>query len=183
MSRVGKQPIPIPEGVKIAVNGKTVETTGAKGVVKTPILDNIAVALQDKQFVVTAGNQEKKTKAAHGLVRVLVANAIVGVTTGYQKVLAIVGTGYNARLKGRTLELAIGFIKPYTLDIPEGLTLEVPTPQRIVVKGCDKQLVGEFAATIRRVKQPDNYKGKGIRYEKEKIEIKPGKSAQGATAK
>lgn len=180
MSRIGKQPIPIPEGVKIAIQDKAVEVTGPKGKVCEPIVENISVEQQDKELVVKALNSEKQTKAAHGLVRALIANAIVGVTTGYQKVMAIVGTGYNARLKGKTLELAVGFILPVTLNIPEGLTVEVPTPIRIVIKGCNKQLVGEFAATIRRVKEPDNYKGKGIRYEAEKIKLKAGKSFAGA---
>jgi len=176
MSRIGKQPIPIPEGVKIAIQDNAVEVTGPKGKVREAIPANITVTLQEKQAIVKALNDEKKTNAAHGLMRVLIANAIVGVTTGYQKALSIVGTGYNARLKGKTLELAVGFILPLTLNIPDGLTVEVPTPIRIVVKGCNKQLVGEFAATIRRIKEPDHYKGKGIRYEAEKIILKAGKS-------
>lgn len=180
MSRIGKQPIPIPEGVKIAIQDTAVEVTGPKGKVREAIPENINVAMQDNQVIVKALNTTKKTNSAHGLVRVLIANAITGVTTGYQKVMAIVGTGYNARLKGKTLELAVGFILPVTLNIPEGLTVEVPTPIRIVVKSCNKQQVGEFAATIRRVKKPDNYKGKGIRYEAEKIKLKAGKSFAGA---
>lgn len=176
MSRIGKQPIPIPEGVKIAIQNNAVEVTGPKGTVREAIPENIQVEIQDKQVFVKALNTEKKTNSAHGLVRVLIANAIVGVTTGYQKALVINGTGFNARLKGKTLELAIGFIRPVTLNIPDEVTVEVPNPTRIVVKSCYKQKVGEYAATIRRQKEPDNYKGKGIKYESEKLKLKAGKS-------
>ncbi len=180
MSRIGKKPIPIPEGVKVAVKDRAVEITGPKGKVQEPLFQNIAVEVQDKQVVVKCIQDTKQSRAFHGLVRSLINNAVIGVSTGYQRALLIVGTGYNARLKGKTLELQVGYILPVSLPIPETLTVELTSPTRIVLKGCDKQLIGEFAAAIRRAHAPDSYKGKGIRYETEKIKLKAGKSFAGA---
>lgn len=182
MSRIGKKPIDIPDGVKVTVQDCTVEVNSSKGKIKESIPENITVAVQDKKITVTRHNEDKKTRAYQGLVRALLNNAVIGVSTGYQKALQIFGTGYNARLKGKTLELQVGFILPIVMEIPEGLTVETPTPIRIVVKGCNKQQVTQFAARIRRVREPDSYKGKGIRYDNEVFIPKPGKSFAGAGA-
>ena len=183
MSRIGKKIIPIPEGVKVSIKSGSIELTGPQGTVQQPFPSVISVECDEanKLIRVTRPDDEKQSKSLHGLVRALVANAVVGVTKGYKKSLDVVGGGYNAKLKGKQLELQVGYSLPRTLMIPEGLVVEAPTPLKIIIKGCDKHLVGQFAANVRAVRPPDSYKGKGIRYEGEVIKIKAGKTFAGAS--
>lgn len=180
MSRIGKRPIAIPDGVKITVQNNMVEIVGPKGKLKETIPNQITVEIQDKVLTVKRLNENKQTRAFHGMLRALLNNAVIGVSTGFQKGLQLFGTGYNARLKGKTLELQVGFILPVALEIPEGLTIETPSPIRITIKGSNKQLVGEFTSRIRSIREPDAYKGKGIRYDNEVLKLKAGKSFAGA---
>ncbi len=178
MSRIGNKAIPLPDGVKLDVTPKFAEVSGPKGKVHQLIHPNIKVEIDEesKSVKVTRPDDTKENKALHGLVRALIANAVAGVTKGFEKALNIVGTGYNAKLKGKHLELQIGFCLPVNMMIPEGITVEVPEPTRIVIKGCDKQQVGQFAADVRKVRPPEPYKGKGIRYADEVVKLKAGKS-------
>jgi len=178
MSRIGKKPIPIPDGVKVNLNGNKAEVSGKLGSMTQEFHSSMAVVVNDeaKCLEVSRPNDEKANKALHGLVRSLLANAVHGVSQGFEKKLEIVGTGYNAKLKGKHLELQIGFCLPITMEIPEGLSLEAPSPTKITIKGCNKQMVGQFAANVRAIRPPEPYKGKGIKYEGEIILRKAGKS-------
>ena len=177
MSRIGRQPIPLPAGVTVAIEPETVRVNGPKGALSERIHKDIEVTQDGEQLVVSRPTDRGEHRALHGLTRSLVANMVHGVTTGYEKRLEIQGVGYRAQLKGRNLELAIGFSHPVGVSAPEGVEFEVPQPTRVVVKGISKQLVGETAAIIRKQRPPEPYKGKGIRYEGEHVQRKVGKRA------
>jgi large subunit ribosomal protein L6 len=177
MSRIGRAPIPIPEGVTVDLSGQNVVVTGPKGELRHTVVEPIRIAEQDGQLVVTRPTDRGPHRALHGLSRSLVANMVEGVSQGFARSLEIQGVGYRAQLKGQALELAVGFSHPVTIEPPEGITFEVPSPTAVVVRGIDKQAVGEIAAQIRAVRPPEPYKGKGIRYEGEAVRRKVGKRA------
>ena len=177
MSRIGRKPIPIPTGVTIKVDPEVVSVTGPRGALSERKNRDIAVAEEDGQLVVTRPTDRKDHKALHGLTRTLIANMVQGVTGGFSKTLEIQGVGYRAALKGRDLELALGYSHPVPIKAPEGIEFEVPQPTRVIVKGNSKQQVGEIAAIIRKQRPPEPYKGKGIRYQGEYVQRKVGKRA------
>jgi large subunit ribosomal protein L6 len=177
MSRIGRKPIPVPASVTVAIEPEVVRVAGPRGELSERVHRDITVAQQDGELLVTRPTDRGEHRALHGLTRSLVANMVEGVTTGYQKVLEIQGVGYRAQLRGRDLELALGFSHPVSIKAPEGIEFEVPQPTRVVVKGISKQLVGEVAAGIRKRRPPEPYKGKGIRYEGEYVARKVGKRA------
>jgi large subunit ribosomal protein L6 len=177
MSRIGRQPIPLPAGVTVAIEPETVRVNGPKGELSERVHKDIEVTQDGEQLVVSRPTDRGEHRALHGLTRSLVANMVHGVTTGYEKRLEIQGVGYRAQLKGKNLELAVGFSHPVGVAAPEGIEFEVPQPTRVVVKGISKQLVGETAAIIRKQRPPEPYKGKGIRYEGEHVQRKVGKRA------
>src|SRR3954471_3641479 len=177
MSRIGKKPIPVPSGVTIAISPELVTVNGPRGELQERIHRDITVAQDGEQLVVTRPTDRGEHRALHGLTRSLVANMVEGVTNGYQKTLEIQGVGYRAALKGRDLELALGYSHPVSIKAPEGIEFEVPQPTRVIVKGISKQLVGEVAVNIRKQRPPEPYKGKGIRYEGEYVARKVGKRA------
>jgi large subunit ribosomal protein L6 len=177
MSRIGRQPIPLPAGVTVAIEPETVRVNGPKGALFERIHKDIEVTQDGEQLLVSRPTDRGEHRALHGLTRSLVANMVHGVTTGYEKRLEIQGVGYRAQLKGKNLELAVGFSHPVGVPAPEGIEFEVPQPTRVVVKGISKQLVGETAAIIRKQRPPEPYKGKGIRYEGEHVPRKVGKRA------
>lgn len=176
MSRIGKQPIPVPSGVTVTVDGDTVKVKGPKGELTQAIRPEVTVAVEDGQVVVTRVNDSKANRALHGLTRSLVANMVEGVTDGFRKTLEMVGVGYRAEKKGKTLVINAGYSHPVQYPEPEGLTLSTPAPTQIVVEGIDKQQVGQVAAEIRAVRPPEPYKGKGIRYQGEYVRRKAGKA-------
>lgn len=184
MSRIGKKPIPIPQGVEASINEGWVDVKGPLGSVKQVFPVGVTIELDKgaKILQVKRPDDQKKSKAFQGLTRALIANAVQGVVTGFQKSLSIVGTGFSAKLKGKHLEINVGFCLPVVLMIPEGIKVELPNPTSIVLKSCDKHLVGQFAATIRAIRPPEPYKGKGIRYLHEVVKLKARKGV-GATAK
>lgn len=177
MSRTGKQPIPIPEGVKTEINGSQVKVVGSRGELGRGIPPGIKVEIAKGKILVKRTAEDSVTRSLHGLSRALLANMVRGVSQGFEKTLEIVGTGYRAKLEGENLVLQIGFSHPVKYKIPVGIKIELPRPTRIVVNGVDKQLVGEIASQIRRVYPPEPYKGKGIRYLGEKVRHKVGKAA------
>ena len=177
MSRIGRAPIPVPDGVTVALEGRRVTVTGPKGELEHRIADPIEVAQEDGTLVVRRPTDRGPHRALHGLTRSLVANMVEGVTSGFSRELEIVGVGYRAQLKGKDIELAVGYSHPVTVNPPEGITFEVPSPTEIVVKGIDKQSVGQVAAEIRSIRPPEPYKGKGIRYAGEQVQRKVGKRA------
>jgi large subunit ribosomal protein L6 len=177
MSRIGKQPIPVPAGVTVQIEPELVRVNGPKGELHERVNRDITVAQDDGNIVVTRPTDRAEHRALHGLTRSLVANMVRGVTDGFEKRLEIQGVGYRAQLKGRDLELALGYSHPVPIKAPDGIEFEVPVPTRIVVRGISKQLVGEVAANIRKQRPPEPYKGKGIRYEGEYVARKVGKRA------
>jgi large subunit ribosomal protein L6 len=178
MSRIGRKPIPVPTGVTVKVEPEVVHVTGPRGALSERIHRDIGVEqADDGVLTVTRPTNRGEHRALHGLTRSLVANMVEGVTEGFQKTLEIQGVGYRATLKGRNLELALGYSHPVSIPAPEGIEFEVPVPTRVVVKGISKQLVGEIAANIRKQRPPEPYKGKGIRYEGEYVARKVGKRA------
>jgi len=177
MSRIGKRPIPVPSGVTIAIDPERVTVNGPKGELSERINREITVQQDGDEVVVTRPTDRGEHRALHGLTRTLVANMVVGVTDGFEKRLEIQGVGYRAQLKGRDLELALGYSHPVSVKAPDGIEFEVPMPTRIVVRGASKQQVGEIAAIIRKQRKPEPYKGKGIRYEGEYVARKVGKRA------
>ena len=177
MSRIGRQPIPVPAGVTIAIEPGSVRVNGPKGELSERIHKDISVTQDGEQLLVTRPTDRGEHRALHGLTRSLVANMVQGVTDGYEKRLEIQGVGYRAQLKGRDIELAIGYSHPVAVVAPEGIEFEVPSPTRVVVRGISKQQVGEMAAYIRKQRPPEPYKGKGIRYEGEYVQRKVGKRA------
>jgi large subunit ribosomal protein L6 len=177
VSRIGKQPIPVPEGVTVSIESGLVRVHGPKGELQERIPRDMVVEQDDGQVVVKRPTDRGEHRALHGLTRSLVANMVVGVTEGYQKALEIQGVGYRAQKRGNDLELALGFSHPVSVKAPDGIDFDVPSPTRIVVRGISKQLVGEVAANIRKRRPPEPYKGKGIRYEGEYVARKVGKRA------
>jgi large subunit ribosomal protein L6 len=177
MSRIGRKPIPVPSGVTVTIEPELVTVNGPKGELSERIHRDITVEQQDSEIVVTRPTDRGEHRALHGLTRSLVANMVEGVTNGFEKRLEIQGVGYRAQLKGKDLELALGYSHPVPIKAPEGIEFEVPQPTRIVVRGISKQLVGEVAANIRKQRKPEPYKGKGIRYEGEYVARKVGKRA------
>jgi large subunit ribosomal protein L6 len=177
MSRIGKQPIAVPSGVTVAIEPGVVRVNGPKGELSERIHRDITVAQEEEQLVVTRPTDRGEHRALHGLTRSLVANMVTGVTDGYEKTLEIQGVGYRAQKKGSDLELSLGYSHPVSVKAPQGIEFEVPQPTRVIVRGIDKQLVGEVAANIRKQRPPEPYKGKGIRYEGEYVARKVGKRA------
>ncbi|MFO7266143.1 MAG: 50S ribosomal protein L6 [Bacillota bacterium] len=178
MSRIGKQPIPLPAGVEVQVEGNVVRVKGAKGELTRVLPEAIQVAVEDGRIVVRRASDDPEHKALHGLSRTLVANMVEGVTKGYEKSLEIRGVGYRAQMVGNKLQLVVGFSHPVEITPPPGIQVEVPKPTQIIVRGIDKELVGEFAAQIRRVRPAEPYLGKGIRYEGERVRRKAGKAGK-----
>ena len=179
MSRIGKSPIPVPGGVDVNVSGRTITVKGPKGSLERELPGAITVRQEGEELLVERPDDERQTRAMHGLVRSLVNNMVVGVTDGFTKELEIIGVGYRATAKGaETLDLALGFSHPVEVKAPAGVTFEVPTPNRIDVKGSDKELVGQVAADIRKLRKPEPYKGKGVRYLGEHVVRKAGKSGK-----
>jgi len=179
MSRIGKKPIPIPSGVEITLDGAHVTVKGPKGTLEHETPETITVAREGDELLVSRPDDERENRALHGLTRSLVANMVTGVSEGFARELEIVGVGYRAAAAGpRHLDLQLGFSHPVAVDAPDGVEFEVPTPTRIVVRGFDKQLVGQVAADIRKIRKPEPYKGKGIRYADERVLRKAGKSAK-----
>jgi large subunit ribosomal protein L6 len=177
MSRIGRKPIPVPSTVTVAISPELVTVNGPRGELQERIHRDMTVAQEGETLVVTRPTDRGEHRALHGLTRSLVANMVEGVTNGYQKTLEIQGVGYRAQLKGKDLELALGYSHPVPIKAPDGIEFEVPQPTRVVVKGISKQLVGEVAANIRKKRPPEPYKGKGIRYEGEYVARKVGKRA------
>ena len=183
MSRIGRAPVVIPSGVKIKQDGQQVFVEGPKGKLSLTLVPSISVKIDGQTLKVERSGDEKPVRALHGLSRALLANMVQGVTNGFSKELEITGVGYRAQVQGKQLSLTVGFSHPVVMPIPEGLTVEVPKPTNVIIKGFDKQLVGQFAANIRHVAPPEPYKGKGIKYAGEVIRRKAGKAATGAGAK
>lgn len=183
MSRIGRAPIPLPDGIKVVLEGQRFAVEGPKGTLSLTLPEPIRVAKEDKILRVSPARDDKSLRAMHGLYRALMANMVHGVTTGFSKELEIVGVGFRAQLQGTQLSLHVGFSHPVAMPIPHGITVEVPKPTSIVIKGADRQLVGQFAANVRRVAPPEPYKGKGIKYLNETIRRKAGKAATGAGGK
>jgi len=176
VSRVGKLPIPLPDGVKCEISGTTIKVTGPKGTLVRDIRPEIAVAVEGNEIVLSRPNEEQQIKAYHGLTRALINSMVVGVSQGFEKILQIEGVGYRASLQGSTLTLQVGHSHPVTVDPPEGVTFTVDGPTVIKVAGIDKELVGQVAANVRAKRKPEPYKGKGIRYSTERVRRKEGKS-------
>ena len=178
MSRIGKLPIPVPSGVEVTISGQDVTVKGPKGTLSHTVVEPIAIAQEEGAIVVKRPDDERDSKARHGLTRTLVANMVTGVTEGYTKTLEIVGTGYRVQAKGSDLEFALGYSHPVNVSAPNGITFAVETPTKLSVSGISKQQVGEVAANIRKLRKPDPYKGKGIRYAGEVIRRKVGKAGK-----
>ncbi|MEA1960589.1 MAG: 50S ribosomal protein L6 [Bacillota bacterium] len=176
MSRIGRKPISLPQGVEIDINGNMVTVKGPKGTLAQEIPSEISLTQDGDQLLATRPNDLKKNRALHGLTRALVANMVEGVTNGFEKKLEMVGVGYRGQMQGTKLVLNVGFSHPVEIEAPEGLVFEVPAPTKISIKGIDKQLVGNTAAHIRDIRKPEPYKGKGIRYEGEYVRRKAGKA-------
>ena len=179
MSRIGKLPIPVPSGVEVTLDDRVVTVKGPKGTLTHTVVQPISVAKNDDgALAVTRPDDERESRARHGLTRTLIANMVEGVTNGFEKKLEIVGTGYRVIAKGSDLEFALGYSHPITVKAPEGITFTTDGPLRLSVQGIDKQLVGEVAANIRKLRKPDPYKGKGVRYQGEVIRRKAGKAGK-----
>ncbi|WP_101652135.1 50S ribosomal protein L6 [Brevibacterium ihuae] len=178
MSRIGKQPISVPSGVEVKVDGRRVSVKGPKGELGLTVAEPIEVALEDGTVTVTRPNDERESRSLHGLTRTLINNQIVGVTEGYSKSLEIVGTGYRVQAKGSNLEFALGYSHSITVEPPAGITFSVEGQNKLTVSGIDKQQVGEVAANIRKLRKPEPYKGKGVRYAGENVRRKVGKAGK-----
>ena len=178
MSRIGKAPVPVPSGVEIQIEPGLVRAKGGKGTLEAKFPSVISVTQEEGQLVLTRPTDQRDHRAFHGLARALVANAVIGVSEGFTKGLEIQGVGYRAALQGSTLVLQVGYSHPVEMAAPQGISFEVPTPTKIVVSGASKELVGQTAANIRKVRPPEPYKGKGIRYEGEVVRRKVGKAAK-----
>ena len=179
MSRIGRLPITVPAGVDVKVDGSTVTVKGPKGTLTGTYNKNMTIELKDGVITVTRPNDEKENRSLHGLTRTLIANMIEGVNNGFKKELEIVGIGYRAALQGKDLVLNVGHSHQDIMTPPEGITIEVPSPNKIVINGFDKQLVGQFASEVRGIRPPEPYKGKGIKYADEHIRRKEGKAGKG----
>jgi large subunit ribosomal protein L6 len=179
MSRIGKQPVPVPAGVDVTIEGQSVSVKGPKGTLDLQVAEPITVSRDDAgAIVVTRPNDERLNRSLHGLSRTLVSNLVTCVTEGFTTKMEIHGVGYRVQLKGNTLEFALGYSHPVVIEAPEGITFAVQTPTRFTVSGIDKQKVGQISANIRRLRRPDPYKGKGVRYEGEQIRRKVGKTGK-----
>jgi large subunit ribosomal protein L6 len=179
MSRIGKLPIPVPAGVDVTIDGRTVQVKGPKGTLSHTVVAPIDIAKgEDGTLKVTRPDDERQSKALHGLSRTLVANMITGVTTGYRKSLEISGVGYRVQAKGSNLEFSLGYSHPIVVEAPEGISFQVESPTKLHVDGIDKQKVGEVAANIRKLRKPDPYKAKGVKYAGEVIRRKVGKAGK-----
>ena len=179
MSRIGRQPIPIPSGVDVTLDGVHVIVKGPKGTLERDLVPEITVTRDGDTLLVTRPTDERQHRALHGLTRTLVSNMVVGVSDGFARDLEIVGVGYRATAQGpNRIELALGFSHPVHVDAPEGVTFEVPSPTRITVRGANKELVGQVAANIRKIRKPEPYKGKGVRYAGERVLRKAGKAGK-----
>jgi large subunit ribosomal protein L6 len=178
MSRIGRLAIPVPSGVDVAIDGQTVTVKGPKGTLSHTVAAPITVGQEDGALRVQRPDDERNSRALHGLSRTLIANMITGVTEGYSKTLEIVGVGYRVQARGSNLEFALGFSHPVPVTAPEGITFTVESPTRLRVNGIDKQQVGEVAANIRKLRKPDPYKGKGVRYQGEVVKRKVGKKGK-----
>ena len=179
MSRIGRAPVPVPTGVDITISGQQITVKGPKGTLERELPGAITVRQDDAQLIVERPNDERQSRALHGLSRALVNNMVVGVTEGFKKDLDIIGVGYRATAKGpERLELALGFSHPVSIQAPPGITFEVPVPTHIAVSGIDKELVGQVAANIRKLRKPEPYKGKGVRYRGEFVARKAGKTGK-----
>ena len=179
MSRIGKKPVPITAGAKVSLNGRNIEVEGPKGKLSYEHRPEVTVAVDGdtNEIVVTRDKDDRPSREFHGLTRAIVANMVEGVTKGYEKKLEIIGVGYLANIQGDTLQLRVGYANELHMKIPSELTVSCPDQTHVVVQGCDKQQVGQFAAEVRALRKPEPYKGKGIRYQGEYVKIKPGKSA------
>jgi len=178
MSRIGRQPISVPSGVEVSLSGATVLVKGPKGALSREVAEPIVVRQEDGVLMVERPNDERRSRALHGLTRSLVQNMVTGVTDGFSKELEIVGVGYRAALQGKSLQLALGFSHGVNVPAPDGITFEVPIPTRVVIRGVDKEQVGQVAANIRKIRKPEPYKGKGVRYLGERVQRKAGKAAK-----
>ena len=178
MSRIGKAPIAVPAGVDVTIAGRTVTIKGPKGTLSRDIPGEIIVRKEESTILVERPNDERENRSLHGLSRTLVNNMVIGVTDGFTKELEIVGVGYRAEAQGQNLRLALGFSHPVMVPAPEGITFEIPQQTRVIVKGIDKELVGQVAANIRSIRKPEPYKGKGVRYLDERIIRKAGKAGK-----
>lgn len=179
MSRIGRKPIAVPAGVDVNIDGNTVTVKGPKGTLTGTFNSNMAINLENGEITVTRPNDEKQNRALHGLTRTLIANMVEGVHNGFKKELEIVGIGYRAAMQGTALQLNVGYSHQVVLTPPEGVKVEVPAPNQIVISGYDKQLVGQFASEVRGVRPPEPYKGKGIKYANEYVRRKEGKAGKG----
>ena len=177
MSRIGKEPVPIPSGVDVDLSADTITVNGPGGTLSQARHGRIDIAVEDGQVLVTRPDDERESRQLHGLYRTLIANMVTGVTAGYTRQLDIVGVGYRAAMQGTALKLQLGFSHDVIVEAPEGITFEVPTQTQILVKGADKQQVGQVAANIRKLRPPEPYKGKGVKYSDETIMRKAGKAA------
>ncbi len=178
MSRIGKLPIPVPDGVEVTIDGLHITVKGPKGELSRTMPEGVEMARdEDGTVVITRTGDSRDERSRHGLVRALVANMVEGVSDGFVRALELVGVGYRAAPKGSNLELQVGYSHPVLIEAPEGISFEVPQPTRVVVSGIDKEQVGQIAANIRKVRPPEPYKGKGIRYEGEHVRRKAGKAA------
>lgn len=178
MSRIGKQPIKVPAGVEIKLDGNHITVKGPKGELVRDIHPEMILSQNGDELVVDRPSEERIHKGLHGLTRTLINNMVLGVADGFEKGLEIHGVGYRAALKGNDVEIAAGFSHPVVVPVPKGLSIEIPTPTRIAVKGVDKELVGQFAANLRKIRPPEPYKGKGIRYVGEVVRRKVGKTGK-----
>jgi large subunit ribosomal protein L6 len=179
VSRIGKQPIPVPAGVDVTIDGRNVSVKGPKGTLELEVAEPITVSRDDGgQIVVTRPDDERHNRSLHGLSRTLVSNLVTGVTQGYTTKMEIFGVGYRVQLRGSNLEFALGYSHPVVIEAPEGITFAVESPTKFSVSGIDKQKVGQISANIRRLRRPDPYKGKGVRYEGEQIRRKVGKTGK-----
>lgn len=176
MSRIGKNPVPIASGVDVKVAGQDVTVKGPLGTLERTFHERVSIVVEDGEARVLRQDEDRQTRALHGLSRALLANMVEGVSTGFRKELSIIGVGYRASLKGKDIELLVGFSHPVSVLAPDGITFEVPDQTRIIVSGIDKELVGQVAADIRKVRPPEPYKGKGIRYVDEHVRRKAGKA-------
>jgi large subunit ribosomal protein L6 len=178
MSRIGKQPIEIPAGVKVSIDNSSISVTGPKGTLSRTLLDKVTLDLNDKLLTVTRVDDSINARAAHGLSRTLVSNMVIGVTKGFERALEINGVGYRAEVKGDVLNLSLGYSHPINFQLPNGISVDVDKMTKLLVKGIDKELVGQTAAKIREFRSPEPYKGKGVKYADETILRKAGKTGK-----